>query len=737
MLIYARKHVQEHGGNARNLALYGQDAGGSAWTMGKMNTILHGIENAHIANADVLVEPAFLDGDGERMFFDRILANPPFSMNYEGENMKFKGRFAYGFTKENGKRGDLMFLQHMLFSLRPSGMVATVMPHGVLFRGGDEGKIRQQLIAHDHLEAIIGLPPNLFYGTGIPACIMVLRPNPDPDPETWGRNREKPEERRGKVLFINADREFEPGRAQNSLRAEHIEKIAATFRRFEAIAGYSAVVDGETLQAPGNDGSLNIRRYADNSPPPEPHDVRAHLHGGVPRAEVDALTPLLSAHGLDPARLFVGGPRGDGYLNFAPALSTRPDLRAAVESDPGARAREATLEAAFSGWWMAHRPRLEDLPATRDPMPVRADLLGSFGAALSPVGLLDRFQIAGALVTWWEEGSDEWKTVAARGFDELVDGWVDTIRDVLEDGESRKDDRNAAREHKLVRQLLPDYLRELEEAAAEVARLEEEKAAFERGPNGEATAGDDAETGEEAAEVEVVNYAETLETELRAARQALRELRLARAGVTANGTNGHARPRRGRPARVVAAGTGSKNGEPAATNILPFFAEVAATPTATLLARVATLETEMTACRAAETPPAYVNGFASPTSTDPDALAAEIERLDALLDPWRETKRELTAAKRHLRELEAALLTRLQAARDALDSIATRDLVLDLARAAISRVLTAGVIAHRRRVLAAVENLWDKYRVALNALETERAATTVRLGGMLQELGYA
>lgn len=292
MLIFARKYVEEHGGDVENLSLYGQDAGGSAWVMGKMNMILHGIEKkAFIENADVLTHPAHIDNNG-RMYFDRILANPPFSMNYEREGMQHTERFQYGFCKETGKRADLMFLQHMLFSLRKGGIMATVMPHGVLFRGGKEGEIRRKLIEKDHLEAIISLPPQLFYNTGIPACIMVLRPT-----------GEKPAGREGKVLFINADREFEAGRAQNYLRPEHIEKIVSTFEGFEAIPGYSAVVPTEViLGAVGGGASLNIRHYADNAPDPESHDVRAHVYGGVPRIEVaGAKEQWFDAHGFDPA----------------------------------------------------------------------------------------------------------------------------------------------------------------------------------------------------------------------------------------------------------------------------------------------------------------------------------------------------------------------------------------------------------------------------------------------------
>src|SRR5205807_10159916 len=170
---------------------------------------------------------------------------------------------------------DLMFAQHMLSVLRQGGRMATIMPHGVLFRGGAEREIRKGFLDNDHVEAIIGLPPNLFYGTGIPACVLVLR-----------RKGEKPKERQGKVLFINADAEYHAGRAQNYLRPEHVEKIVRTFQAFEPVPGYAAVVPVAVVAA--NDYNCNIRRYADNAPPPEPQDVRAHLVGGVPRAEVEA-----------------------------------------------------------------------------------------------------------------------------------------------------------------------------------------------------------------------------------------------------------------------------------------------------------------------------------------------------------------------------------------------------------------------------------------------------------------
>ncbi len=268
MLIYARNHVADNGGNPRNLQLAGQEANGTTWSISKMNMLLHGINDADLKNDDTLANPEHLS-DGELKRFDRVITNPPFSQNYDRSTLQHTERFRYGYTPEGGKKADLMFLQHMIAVLKPGGIVATVMPHGVLFRGGEEGNIRKRIIDDDLLDTVIGLGPNLFYGTGIPAAILLLR-----------AKGAKPAERRGKVLFINADREFSEGRAQNFLRPQHEEKITAAFRDFKDIDGFCKVVDAKELA--DNDFNANIRRYADNAPPPEPQDVRAHLQAACP-----------------------------------------------------------------------------------------------------------------------------------------------------------------------------------------------------------------------------------------------------------------------------------------------------------------------------------------------------------------------------------------------------------------------------------------------------------------------
>ncbi|PYS34636.1 MAG: type I restriction endonuclease subunit M, partial [Acidobacteria bacterium] len=167
MLIISREFIEQSGGDPTDL---------SAWSICRLNMLLHGVTGADIQLEDTLLHPMHREA-GELERFDRVIANPPFSQNYTTSNMEFKERFRWGWAPATGKKGDLMFAQHMLAVCKPGGMVATVMPHGVLFRGGAEKEIRKKFLEQDLIEAVIGLPPNLFYGAGIPACILIMRPN--------------------------------------------------------------------------------------------------------------------------------------------------------------------------------------------------------------------------------------------------------------------------------------------------------------------------------------------------------------------------------------------------------------------------------------------------------------------------------------------------------------------------------------------------------------------------------
>ncbi len=452
MLIMSAEHVAEHGGNPKNLGLYGQEDNGGVWSIAKMNMILHGIGDADLRNGDTLADPLHTEG-GELMRFDRVLTNPPFSQNYKQDELNFKERFPYGFCPEGGKKADLMFVQHMVAVLAQGGMCCTVMPHGVLFRGGEERAIRKGFIEDDLLDAVIGLAPNLFYGTGIPACVLILR-----------AKGSKPKAHKGQVLFINADAEFRDGRAQNYLDPEHIEKIVSAYERYQDIPGFASLVSHADLAE--NDYNLNIRRYADNAPPPEPHDVRAHLQGGVPESEVTAQGALFAAHGFDPTHVVKD--RGDGYFDFTKVIETKAHLKGCIEKDAGIQAQEAAFKKAFNSWWKKQSSTIAELPETQALTVLRTDLFASFEKALVKVGLLDRFEVAGAVATWWGDVVFDLKTLMANGFVGVVEGWVTTILTALEDGGSKGNPLD----HKLVKRLMPEFLAEIAEVEGQVAELD-------------------------------------------------------------------------------------------------------------------------------------------------------------------------------------------------------------------------------------------------------------------------
>jgi type I restriction enzyme M protein len=262
MLLGCAQYVARHGGNPRNLSLYGQEKNLGTWAICKMNMLLHGRLDDRIEKGDTIRDPKLLE-DGKLMVFDRVLANPPFSLDEWGRDVAERDgfrRFPYGVPPKT--KGDLAFLQHMVATLNERGQLGVVMPHGVLFRGAAEGEIRQRLLQEDLFEAVIGLPPNLFFGTGIPAAILVL-------------NSAKKPARKGKVLFIDASQEFQEGSSRNYLREQDIQKIAKTFHAFKDLERYARVV--AVIEIETNDFNLNISRYVETAEKEKAVDVAAAI----------------------------------------------------------------------------------------------------------------------------------------------------------------------------------------------------------------------------------------------------------------------------------------------------------------------------------------------------------------------------------------------------------------------------------------------------------------------------
>ena len=404
MLIQSYQYLEDEGKNPKNLTLYGQDNKDPVVAICKMNMILHDIFDSHIALGDVLGDPKHTKG-GKIMQFDRVIANPPFSQNYTREGMKYTERFSYGFLPENGKKADFMFVQHMLASCKDDGRVVVVMPHGVLFRGKKEQEVRTALLQKnvDVLEGVIGLPPQLFYGASIPACVMVF-------------SKRKTDDMKGKVFFINADREYKEGKKQNALRPEDIEKISYVYLNKLPVPKYSRLVD--LLEIAQNNYSLNIRKYVDNTPEPELHDVRAHLVGGVPRLEVDEVnSKFASKIRFDTFSLFNESGKTANYVYFN--VRDKDEIKDKVEVSASVKEVTSTLNTNLFHWWNTARDQFSTIANDRSaPLPaVRSALMASMKEALGPVGMLDQHQIAGIFVNWWDGVKYDLKTIMQRGWD--------------------------------------------------------------------------------------------------------------------------------------------------------------------------------------------------------------------------------------------------------------------------------------------------------------------------------
>ena len=267
MLLEAVEHLKSKGQDPRSLSLYGQEKELDTWAIAQINLFLHDINDAFIAKGDTVLDPKrydprageFLPGVGA---YDRVLANPPFSVKEWGHevwtNGDQYGRDIYGVPPKG--YGDLAFVQHMVASLKDDGMLGVVVPHGVLFRGGAEGRIREAMLKADIIEAVIGLTPNLFYGAGIPAAILIIR-------------KTKPTERKGKVLVVNGDATFTPGKAQNHLTDANVRTMADAFHSFADIEKLARVVLVDEITANGS--NLNITRYVQTSADSEVVDVAA------------------------------------------------------------------------------------------------------------------------------------------------------------------------------------------------------------------------------------------------------------------------------------------------------------------------------------------------------------------------------------------------------------------------------------------------------------------------------
>jgi len=362
----------------RGITIYGQEKDNATWALSRMNMILHDNEIADIRKGDSITNPQFTE-NALLKAFDFAVMNPPFSLKSWSNGLENDyGRFEFG--RPPAKNGDYAFLLHVLKSLKSTGKAAVIMPHGVLFRGNAEAAIRKELLRRGYIKGIIGLPANLFYGTGIPACIVVM-------------DKANAQARTG-VFMIDASKGFMKDGPKNRLRSQDIHKIVDAFTKQIEISRYSRMVPLAEIADPKNDYNLNIPRYIDSSEPEDIQDLHAHLHGGIPDRDLDALGSYWAAFPQLRAQLFKAN--GPGYSDLAVGVG---DVQQAILDSPEFQKLTDEAKSLVADWFATHRPALEGIHAETRPNDLIAALGDDLLARFKPVPLLDEYDVYEQLMT--------------------------------------------------------------------------------------------------------------------------------------------------------------------------------------------------------------------------------------------------------------------------------------------------------------------------------------------------
>ncbi len=406
--LLLKAHDEAKSATGHNLTLYGQEMDNATSALARMNMYLHDCPSADIRKDNTLSTPLFKDGAGLKTF-DFVVSNPPFSMKAWSNGFKptedeFK-RFPYGLPPE--KNGDYAFLLHLLASMKSTATGAVILPHGVLFRGGAEATIRKEIVRRGFIKGLIGLPPNLFYGTGIPACIVVL-------------DKENAAARRG-IFMVDASKGFAKDGPKNRLRAQDIHRIVDTFTRTLEVPRYARMVPMAEIEA--NDFNLNLPRYIDTTEAEDLQDIEAHLRGGIPNRDIDALERYWQVFPGVRAALFEKADRA-GYSQLRVSVG---DVKSTIFGHAEFTAFNATVTALFKQWRKTYTPPMMNVAIGDKPKALMTTLSESLLAAFVEAPLVDAYDVYQHFMDLWETSmQDDVYLLVQEGWKAVLEGKANT-----------------------------------------------------------------------------------------------------------------------------------------------------------------------------------------------------------------------------------------------------------------------------------------------------------------------
>lgn len=435
-----------------DIAIYGQEKETTTAGLAKMNLVLHNKAAGEIKAANTFSDPQYFEeGSNDEVLkrFDFAVVNPPFSLKNWMDGLKEYGRFDGYSDKPPQKNGDFAWLMHILKSLKSTGKAAVILPHGVLFRGNAEAAIRQNIIDKGYIKGIIGLPPNLFYGTGIPACILVI-------------DKSDADERTG-IFMIDASHDYIKDGNKNRLRERDIYKIVTTFnQRITSDPKYARFVPNDEIKIKNN-YNLNIPRYIDSGDAEDEQDIDAHLHGGIPAADVESMKKYWELFPCLKDKLFSG--LRDGYyrLNLP-----KDELRNAVYNDAEFSHYADRIDAAFGSWQKEVDSALRGIDGDVDVKSFVAGLAEKLIARFDDIELVDKYDVYEALLSYWQS------TMADDVFLLKYDGYA-AGREIEYDVETKKNNKGQIKEKikGWEGKLIPKALIEKVYFSAERAKIEE------------------------------------------------------------------------------------------------------------------------------------------------------------------------------------------------------------------------------------------------------------------------